>query len=745
MAVWAWLCLVCLASVSIPVHAQAERLRVTGDMPARANALPRAEFDAIVAEATELADKRPGDEIVPLPDVWRTLTRDKLAAMLLMPAFGQIPKWPRTVLTDQAATWDLFDFTRPSDAAVLWNRLWPPGDNPQPNHGGALYEPDPTWSPTSVAMLAVFSCLPSSIWSSQGDPQVWAIRKNLPWRWGEQQSSGGMPWDGIRQCLPDNVTYWRSKTAANAMVEQVAAILTRKFSDQVLDDGCSRSGPDDCLVLLQALYGLDHDNARLPDLLKRIEPSFGLDRAVDIPTTGTSSDPSALDGQRTTVLRRWSFLRLKLPVLLQHPHAWPPGELRRTVRQVMETTLVATRLRSFHRVDALLGGIDLDSANLWQKLEPAQKGTIADDMGKLGGEYAGRLGCGLAKLDESPGSPSFWQGYVVENIRLGHGDCGAIRELRLSLLMAPDATTRKRSVAVLQPIAAELTAKGEFRERALDEVTESCKGYKTDTRDPFKLCAGVAARSAAIAAAKKAAQPPVDPFKCGSEVIAAAEQAVHVVGNDYLGACRLDPSNRGRAIVAITYSPVDEKAGNPGSTDEPGDYDLDLAIFDVATGEVISHSHEAGAIPSDAIRFDSLTIDTGRYVLAHGRRAFGIRTTHSAHCSGCSYGTAELALYMPAGPQLSKVLETVVGEYQDNSTDSCPNGTSSRETTFSVGSGRSHGFADLVASTVTTFACNDEKNPPQKSKPEGTMTLHFDGHAYSIPEVPKPASGGKSS
>jgi hypothetical protein len=100
---------------------------------------------------------------------------------------------------------------------------------------------------------------------------------------------------------------------------------------------------------------------------------------------------------------------------------------------------------------------------------------------------------------------------------------------------------------------------------------------------------------------------------------------------------------------------------------------------------------------------------------------------------------------MPDGPQLSKVLETVVGEYQDNSTDSCPNGTSSRETTFSVGSGRSHGFADLVASTVTTFACNDEKNTPQKSKPGGTMTLHFDGHAYSIPDAPTPASGGKSS
>lgn len=739
MAVWAWLCLVCLASVSIPLHAQAERLHVTGDMPARADALPRAEFDAMVAEATELADKRPSDEIVPLPDVWRTLTRDKLAAMLLMPDFGQIPKWPRAMLTDQAATWDLLDFTRPSDAAVLWNRLWPPGDDPRPNHGGTLYVPDPTWSPTSVAMLAVFSCLPSSIWSAQEDPQVWARRKNLGWRWGDMQT-----WDGMRQCLPRNIEYWQSKTAANVMVERVAAILTRKFSDEVLNDGCSRSGPDDCLVLLQALYGLDHGNAKLPDLLKRVEPSFGLDSAADILTTAASNDPSVLDGQRAIVLRRSSFLTLKLLVLLQHPHAWPQGEFKRTVRQAMETTLVATRLRGFHRFGTLLDGIEPDVANPWQWLEPAQEGIIATDMGRLGGEYAGRLGCDLARLGESPGSPSFWQGYVVENIRLGHGDCGAVRELRLSLLMAPDGAARRRSVSALLPIAAELTAKGELRERALDEVTESCKGYKPGTPDPFKLCAGVAARSTA-AAAKKAAEPPVDPFRCESEVIAAAEQTLHVVGNDYRSVCRLDPSHRGRAIVALAYSPVDEEAGNPDSTDEPGDYDLDLAIFDVATGEVISHSHEAGAIPSDAIRFDSLTIDTGRYVLARGRRAFGIRTTHSAHCSICSYGTAELALYMPDGPQLSKVLETIVGEYQDNSTDPCPNGTSSRETTFSVGSGRSHGFADLVASTVTTFACNDEKNTPQRSKPEGTMTLHFDGHAYSIPGAPTPASGGKSS
>lgn len=708
-------------------------------MPARAGALPRAEFDAIVAEATELADKRPREEIIPLPEVWRTLTRDKLAAMLVMPAFGEIPKDPRGVLTDQAATWDLLDFTRPSDAAALWNRLWPPGDDPRPNHGGNLYVPDPTWSPTAVAMLTMFSCLPSSIWSAPEDPQVWARRKNLGWRWGDLQT-----WDGMRQCLPRNVSYWPSKAAASAMVEQVATILTRKFSDAVLNDGCSRSGPDDCLVLLQALYGLDHDNARLPELLKHVEPSFGLDHVVNIPTTAASNDPSALDGQRTVVLRLSSFLTLKLPVLLQHPHAWPPGEFERTARQVMETTLAAARLHGFHRFDTLLGDSELDFANPWQWLEPAKEEIIAADMRTLGAKYAGRLGCDLASLDKSPGSPSFWQGYVVENMRLGHGDCGAIRELRLPLLMAPDAAARKRSATALHPIAAELTAKGAFRERALDEVTESCKGYKPGTPDTFKLCTGVAARSAAIAAAKKAAKPLVDPLECGSEVVAAAEQALHVVGDDFLSTCRLDPSDRERAIVALTYSSVDEKAGSPGSTDEPSAYDLELAIFDVATGKVMSYRHEHAAISSDGMRFNSLTIDTGHYVLDRGKRAFAIRITHSTQCSGCYYGTAELALYIPDGSQLSKILEFDVGEYQAAPTDPCPDGTSDRETTFSVGSGRSHGFADLVASTVTTFTCNDEKNTPQKSKPEGTMTLHFDGHAYSIPEAPASVSTGKS-
>jgi hypothetical protein len=695
-------------------------------MAARENALPRAEFDAIVAEATELADKQPRPEIVPLPASWRTLTRDKLAAMLLMPAFGQIPKGPRGLLTDQAATWDMFDFTRPSDAAVLWNRLWPPGDNLQPNHGGSLYEPDPTWSPTSVAMLAVFSCFPSVVWSAPDDPQAWARKMNLGWQWGNYQQT----WDGMRLCLPDSTRYWESKAAASVVVKQVAAVLTRKFSDELISDGCSRSGSDDCLVLLQALYGLDNKNAQLPDLLKRIEPSFEWDKPAEITAIDANADRALFDAQRTAVVRQLSFLALKLPVLLKHPGAWPSGELGRTARQVMNTTLAATRLRGFHRFDAMFNQIGVDFINPWQWLEPTQESSIAADMRKLGTDYAAQVGCELARLDEGQSSPSFWQGYIVENIRLGHGYCDSMQGLWLSSLTTSDRATRERSIAALQPIAAELTTEGAFRQLALDGAAAGCKGRKSGAPDPFNLCAGVAAR----AAAEAARQSPVDPFECGSDVVAAAEEALNVTGREvFLRACRLHPSHKGYAIVALTYPPVSEKTDNASSANGPSAYDLELAVFDLVEGNVVSHAYQSAAIPTDAIRFDSLTIDTGRYILAPGKRAFGIRTTHSAHCYGCIYEAEELDLYLPDGQRLSKILGTVVTESSADPHDQCPDGSSTRRTTLSVGGGQNHGLADLLLSTANTFSCNDEDTQSEQPGSASTLVLHFDGHTYPMP------------
>lgn len=222
-----------------------------------------------------------------------------------------------------------------------------------------------------------------------------------------------------------------------------------------------------------------------------------------------------------------------------------------------------------------------------------------------------------------------------------------------------------------------------------------------------------------------------DSLECGSDVLDAAEHALHFEGREqFLRTCRLDPSANHRAIVAFTF-PTIAKVTSGQATPDTDAYDLDIAIFDIATGSIVSNALEVASIPSDAIHFDDLRIDTGRYILAEGRRAFGIRTVHSPHCYGCFSRTEELALYLPNGQRISKVLATQVGEDRIEPSKRCPDGVNSNRTSLAVSSGKSHGMADVLLSTMTTFYCNDEQSKPAKSTK--VLTLHFDGQVYPMP------------
>lgn len=221
-----------------------------------------------------------------------------------------------------------------------------------------------------------------------------------------------------------------------------------------------------------------------------------------------------------------------------------------------------------------------------------------------------------------------------------------------------------------------------------------------------------------------------DPLDCGSEVIDAAEQALHFAGREqFLRTCRLDPSAKGRAIVAFTF-PSGAGATGDKAMPDPDAYDLDIAIFDIATGSIVSHVHEPASIPSDAIRFDDLSIDTGRYILAEGKRAFGVRTGHSPHCYGCFYRTEELALYLPDGPRISKILATQVAEDRSEPGERCPDGASTSRTTLSISGVKPRDLADVLLSTVTTFYCNDDNSRSRPLSSTKVVTLHFNGHVY---------------
>ncbi|MFC3650803.1 hypothetical protein ACFONN_04555 [Dyella humi] len=728
-----WLVGMCgpsLAATSLP--------QVSADTPIRANALSKAEFDAIVAEANVVVSAPRTGADIPLPAAWKTLNREKMFAMLTMPGFGSIPEEARGVLIDQAATWDLLTFTRPSDAVELWRRLLPFANLPPKYLSGTRIDLDATWSPNSVAMAEVIDCFPSIVWNVQGDPLVVVSVKNAAWQW-----SNSIGWDGMRRCLPE-AGMFSSDLPPNSVIAQAGKILVQKFSNELLQDGCTRSGADSCVVLLQALYGLDPNNPELPDVIKHMEPSYALDRPIPMPSppppsTGKLTREGALPA-REEILHRTFFLTMKLPALLQHPEAWPAGELDKTVVQAMALAL------DLHRLEYMSATHLTESryfADPWQWITPVQQERVADAMAKAGVAYAMQHGCEIGSDGFSEGTPDFWKAFVVENIALNHGDCGRPASLYLAQLVQAPEAERARLMQPLRPAAAALMTQGEVRDHALYQVADACHAKKNTTTDPFDLCAGIASRDAAKLAQIKAQaaevaahMPKVDPLACDRSTIVAAAKALHFTTQEDFWAgtnssCRKDPSNTHQAIVALTYRAGEETTGK-AQNDTDGVYDLDVVSIDLATNAVLAHTHQPQAISSDGVVFDSLTIDTARYILAPGQRAFGIRIDHSAQCYQCAYSFTELTLYLADGHQLKEILSINADVTRSTPTDACPNAVSNSKTNVSIGKGTSHGPADIVLSTTTSTDANSEDGQPKEcsSTSSNTNTIHFDGVRY---------------
>jgi hypothetical protein len=793
-----------LALLAVPVIAMATSLashartiKLTADMPMRSHALSQAEYDAIVAEAKDISrlthDTR---DLSHWPSQWRSgLDPARLAALWSMPQSAALAELERTVLIEQAAQWDMLAFERPSDAALLWNRLWPLGldgrTDVAPNSTGRTLGPDANWSDNAVAMVTVFSCFPEIAWTVPGDPAVWATKHSVGWQW--RNASG---WDGLRDCIKETIAEnaWLSAQVSASTVDNqanarlndaVVGILKAKFTRELSQDGCKREGADSCLVVYQGLFALDRNNPQLVPILHRMERSFDLDRPIVMPTLAgdgnassatakparkirrnelTDADLQLLDTTLTEVERRRIFITLKLPIQLAHPDAWRAGDLDRTLRQAMDLTLLLERMQSAKHRNLLS---DRYFSDPWQWVDGSADPAINATLRDLGAAYARSVGCDTDGLGLGTRLQAFWQGDAIEVIRAGRavGNCRAVDALRLpevyqAAAHEQDAAAAARDMAVFAPIEAALASDGDVRTQSLDAMTPTCAALKTPAaRDPWKLCAGVAARDAQIAeaerkrvadeqarlAAIKAAQPPPDPYACGDGVVMLAVKALGYKGDaDFWSreqtACRLRPENPKEAIVALTYTHGDQLSGMASDNNDNG-YDLDVLIVRTEDGTVAARNAPAAHIDSDAITFTGVGIDTADYALAPGRRAFGIRAGHVSHCYACDYGQTDLRLYLLRGNKLDDILDTMMDETRGEGDGSDCNDIPTVSTrTIKVAATKAHGLADLLLTTTSAMdpdvgsvaaACKDKSKIPTASV--DTIKLSFNGRAYPVP------------
>lgn len=140
------------------------------------------------------------------------------------------------------------------------------------------------------------------------------------------------------------------------------------------------------------------------------------------------------------------------------------------------------------------------------------------------------------------------------------------------------------------------------------------------------------------------------PHYCTSRIAMAVAKSAGIRYNEADAAtCKSAPGNPARTLAALAY-PADASQAKT----------LVVAVVDAHSTRVLeSYRQEVIEDAAVMVGADSLSLDTARYQLAPGVRAFGLRFRSDAHGASCAEGIwrDELTLFVPDGGSLRPVLK----------------------------------------------------------------------------------------
>ena len=156
-------------------------------------------------------------------------------------------------------------------------------------------------------------------------------------------------------------------------------------------------------------------------------------------------------------------------------------------------------------------------------------------------------------------------------------------------------------------------------------------------------------------------------------------------------------------------------------------------------GGILARGHWDMEIQDDAEHLEGFGIDTGQYILAPGKRAFGIRTINATRCTCANSSNGELTLFAQNGDRVELLLETTMNTWQSESDGYegdrplCSKSYTEQRSTIAVGRHSEHGMADLDQLTIEqAHYASDEVTArcPALSVKKTRTTWRFDGHEY---------------
>lgn len=216
---------------------------------------------------------------------------------------------------------------------------------------------------------------------------------------------------------------------------------------------------------------------------------------------------------------------------------------------------------------------------------------------------------------------------------------------------------------------------------------------------------------------------------------------------EQLESARLGPPQDRPAVAAVASAcklwPYDESIllatavfGDPGQT--PGERRLYgvVAMVSTADGTVqASHHEEIEEDASVLVMEDDYRLDTARYDLADGVRAFGVAFDNSAPGPSCPEGgfNDQLTLFVREGTRLRPVLSVYRDEWITIRGDVCSRPQRSvvdrGRTVLQIEPTRTHGWADITLSTRVEREV-DAQEPYYRRT--ARRTLHFNGTLYQL-------------
>jgi hypothetical protein len=206
-------------------------------------------------------------------------------------------------------------------------------------------------------------------------------------------------------------------------------------------------------------------------------------------------------------------------------------------------------------------------------------------------------------------------------------------------------------------------------------------------------------------------------------------------------ACKAWPYRPELTLLAVPL----REAAPPVEGEARGD--VEIIVADTATGKPLARRREEGMAFEDAIQFRGVALDTARYDVRNGQRAFGLRTRQSGSSQLNPFSEQALWLYTYEGGRIRRVLDGLVTERLNGEYDGdCAGAATTVTRTATIGGAGAGGYRDLVIdqaeSTETTTKAEDDCKSSVVAGKGRQVRLVFDGRHYVAAKAAKGEEDG---